>query len=379
MENNLTTQPPHRYPQLDSLRGLAALFVLFTHYYGILLQPRFFWLNAVKVSPLGILFNGNAAVMFFFVLSGFVLSLPYVNGNRPMILTAFYIKRIFRIYPAFIIAIVISLLLKQFLFDGAGMANLPLYVNRWNWEWNQLNIKQLIHTLLLIGPDFRTDLIDPSIWSLVIELKMCVILPFFIVIASRNSLSLNLFFLLVIFYLTNNHTAWAISIFYMGVLLAKYKDELTTHIRSCNRFVLFIVIVFCIFLYNNDFEFSNHIKQLPYPAKFVWSKTLMAIGAGVIMMIILASTRLSQFFNKKPFAFLGAISYSFYLIHAPLLFTTASIFAGRYPYSIVYIIVTTFVLAVIISYLMMICIERPFQAIASYLLKKYPALSKITI
>jgi peptidoglycan/LPS O-acetylase OafA/YrhL len=94
--------PKHRYKQLDSLRGLAALTVFFGHFWGAKLKMSFF--EGLSKTPFSFLLNGGAAVMFFFVLSGFVLSLPFVNGDKPLNLAAFYIKRLLRIYPACILA-----------------------------------------------------------------------------------------------------------------------------------------------------------------------------------------------------------------------------------------------------------------------------------
>lgn len=64
-----------RIKQLDSLRGLAALTVLLSHIYlipGILLPALI--QNIGILSPRALV-NGSAAVIFFFVLSDFVLSL----------------------------------------------------------------------------------------------------------------------------------------------------------------------------------------------------------------------------------------------------------------------------------------------------------------
>lgn len=92
MTESLAIEPVsrHRYRQLDSLRGLAALTVFIGHCAGVKINMGV--QNAVYPTPLGVLFNGNAAVVFFFVLSGFVLSLPFVNGNRPLKLTGFILK-----------------------------------------------------------------------------------------------------------------------------------------------------------------------------------------------------------------------------------------------------------------------------------------------
>jgi peptidoglycan/LPS O-acetylase OafA/YrhL len=68
-----------RYTQLDSLRGLAACTVVFCHATNVLPAVyddpgRAWWLTE---TPLGLLRAGSAAVDFFFVLSGFVLALPF--------------------------------------------------------------------------------------------------------------------------------------------------------------------------------------------------------------------------------------------------------------------------------------------------------------
>ena len=70
-----------RFVELDALRGLAALIVVLHHL-------RLLWQGDVEPSSrilrmLLTLLNpaGNGAVILFFVLSGFVLSLPAVAGS----------------------------------------------------------------------------------------------------------------------------------------------------------------------------------------------------------------------------------------------------------------------------------------------------------
>ena len=73
------------YWELDSLRGLAALSVVCSHYLNLFRDPQSSYTNAgnliesIALTPLFGLFAGHEAVMLFFVLSGFVLSLQFIG------------------------------------------------------------------------------------------------------------------------------------------------------------------------------------------------------------------------------------------------------------------------------------------------------------
>lgn len=71
-----------RIGELDSIRGLAALIVLFHHMYQDLNNNTRFPPIIFRYSPLRVLTNGHASVIMFFILSGFVLSLPFLKGKE---------------------------------------------------------------------------------------------------------------------------------------------------------------------------------------------------------------------------------------------------------------------------------------------------------
>ena len=361
-----------RYRQLDSLRGLGALSVFFAHFISLKMASPL--LNTLHQTPLGILCNGTAALMLFFVLSGFVLSLPFVNNERPLKLTEFYIRRIFRIYPAYLFAIILAVLLKQFVFDTNGLEPYAHWLNNvWSWHWDKNSPLEILKTLLLIGPDFKINYIDPPIWSLVIEMKMSIILPFFILIVSRGSKAVNIGFLLVMAWLTYEHNAWAISVFYLGILMAKYKDQVLAFIQSWKTATVIGVVILALLLYNNNYELLEPIKRINLPSKYILSYFLSAIGSCVILMTVLARPGASLFFQKRIFTFFGDISYSFYLVHLPLILTVASLISNRFDYSPVFIFFAVFILAIALSYLMCIFNEKPLQKFALQLVKKYKA------
>ena len=85
----------HRYEALDGLRGVAALSVMVGHF-GLLLD--------LFEMP-----NGFLAVDTFFVMSGFVIAYSYGERlNRGMPARSYLYRRIVRLYPMFVIALLIG-------------------------------------------------------------------------------------------------------------------------------------------------------------------------------------------------------------------------------------------------------------------------------
>ena len=96
--------------ELDAIRGVAALAVVMHHCLLVLdFGPETkskYWL--LWETPLRALFAGNEAVTMFFILSGYVLTIPFIQTNQKY--ANFIIKRIFRIYPAYLLAVTITFL-----------------------------------------------------------------------------------------------------------------------------------------------------------------------------------------------------------------------------------------------------------------------------
>jgi len=96
---------------LDGLRGIAILFVLLSHMSkgDLHLLP---WINFSG--------SGTYGVFLFFVLSAFLLTLPFFEHYRhrlsePGIWLSYALRRFFRIFPLYIIVLLVS-----FIFSGTG-------------------------------------------------------------------------------------------------------------------------------------------------------------------------------------------------------------------------------------------------------------------
>ena len=103
--------------------------------------------------------------------------------------------------------------------------------------------------------------------------------------------------------------------------------------------------------------------------QYILSYFLSTIGSCVILMTVLARPAASRFFQKRVFTFFGDISYSFYLVHVPLILTVGSLISNRFADSPVYIFFAAFSAAIALSYLMSVYIEKPFQRLAVRIVK----------
>jgi peptidoglycan/LPS O-acetylase OafA/YrhL len=153
---------------LTGLRGIAAFSVFLFHYSalhpGIRLDQSIPVIGHLLQLPLGL---GFAGVDLFFVLSGFLLSLPFAGaslGVNPRPDPGHYLKRrLLRVFPAYYAQLMIILL--------AGT---------WFVTWKPLDGPSLLAHLFMffnIGPEPVRPLVGLW-WTLPVELSFYLLLPF---------------------------------------------------------------------------------------------------------------------------------------------------------------------------------------------------------
>ena len=99
-----------RFAQLDGYRGIAALLIVVHHVYLHSRTPQGAYVYIG--TPLHLLFlNLDVAVTWFFVLSGFVIFLPFaqaaITQKQPVSIRNFFLRRAMRILPVYYVAIVL--------------------------------------------------------------------------------------------------------------------------------------------------------------------------------------------------------------------------------------------------------------------------------
>ncbi len=104
---------PSRLGVINGLRGLAIIAVLLHHLYGQTADWGWRQVAGISLPLFSPASNAWQGVGLFFVLSGFVLFLPYAEGTRSIatfgdVLT-FYKRRFLRLYPLYYLNVLISM------------------------------------------------------------------------------------------------------------------------------------------------------------------------------------------------------------------------------------------------------------------------------
>ena len=289
-----------RIPELDGLRGVAALLVVVAHYFAYVPHGT----KMVAFDWLG--------VDLFFVLSGFLIgSIILEEHARPNFFFSFYLRRAARIVPVYAIVC------------GATMALAALLDGR---TWSDHPYSPVVYAAFLsnvamtIGGFWSGgDWLRPT-WSLAVEEQFYLLLPLLIVLTPKrwlDPLLVVLWFSATVFraaVVDHNVIAAAVllparmDLLLGGVLIARLRQEIDlARFLPALRFIPLVGLVMCLTLYS-----SQHLFD-------IFSPTLVSIAAGAFILAIAEGAPDGARLLRAPLLrYFGRISYTFYLIHIPV-------------------------------------------------------------
>lgn len=379
----------NRLEELDSLRGVAAITVVLNHIFNVL--PAFYnsgnsvYLDILKFTPLHVLWAGHEAVMLFFVLSGFVLALPFLKGNN-INYPRFLFKRICRIYIPYIIAVLAAIFFNK-MFSRNGISELSAWFNiAWT---DDLTTSSIVNHLIMIG-DYKNFQYNPVIWSLIHELRISLIFPFLMIIVLKLTWKKSIFIsLLITFFsfiaikISEKYLGYVnygssimdsfyySSMFIIGAVLAKYLKELKECIKKHQKWkpFLFIMSLLC---YTYSWWFFPNVNFFHLRLINEW---VTVIGVVIIILLSLTSIKFSLLLRTKPCRFLGEISYSLYLWHAVTLLTFVNLWYGKIPLG--YLLLTAGLTSIVIATISFRFIEKTSINIGNIKLKNFKEQKQI--
>ncbi|WIB11816.1 acyltransferase [Curtobacterium sp. MCPF17_052] len=168
-----------RIESLDGLRGAAALVVLLHHCLLVMPALNGTGTNAtswIVDSPLHAVWAGREAVFIFFILSGFVLTLPFIAGRAGW--KAYYPTRLLRLYLPVSAAVLLGLVVVSAFprHSGPGQSEwMQVHPVTFGW-WSVVR-----DALLVAGPSNM----NTPLWSLQWEVIFSLLVPAYIWIALK--------------------------------------------------------------------------------------------------------------------------------------------------------------------------------------------------
>jgi peptidoglycan/LPS O-acetylase OafA/YrhL len=371
-----------RYEELDSLRGLAALIVVVSHH--LLVFPALdtvgwargaAWLDGLKVVPLRLLWDGGAAVWLFFVLSGFVLALPYHSGRRPAYVPYLF-KRTCRIYLPYLAATCLAIVAAESVPRGE-LAGLSAWVNR---LWTVEATPRVVLEHLALIPDVPSTDFNVVTWSLVHEMRISILFPVLMLVVGRlrgswtiagavgvamagtvlNSVSHDT----VVGY---SQTLIVLLPFAVGATLCRYRDPAIRVYRQLppSWRIGWWTVTIGLCDYVGVFPAWARVHANPMRTFFP------VVGAAMLLVGVLGSESLGRLLRRRWALVLGEISYSLYLLHLIVMLTLLHVAYPRWPLAV--LLPCSLVISLAASAWFHRWVERPSMALGRRLAGRWPA------
>jgi len=305
-----------RLAGLDGLRGLASLIVVFHHTNNAIVMP----MSARRIlieSPLAIVLNGQGAVQLFFVLSGYVLANSLSrSGDRPLLdLVQFYVRRILRIYPPYIIAVLFTFLVSYFYVVVPAAHGLTPWIRKTTML--HPSIGQVFSTFLFPGPALG---LVPQGWTLRIEMIFSFLMPFMLLLARRTHWIVLVLLSCMGFLLDGALLdLWSAIDFALGIVLFLERERLSRWLTRVPQLLTPAIIGIGLYLFAAPqflgwYE-PNRVLGLLVGGGDPKSIAIMGVGSAVLVAVAVHVPWVEHILSTRPLAFLGRISFSLYLLH----------------------------------------------------------------
>ncbi len=349
-------------PEIDGLRFIAITSVVFFHLAGFLSVKdqtkyvEFFDFNILKE----ILHRGDLGVSLFFVISGFILGLPfaryYLGKGKKVSIKNYFIRRLSRLEPPYIIVMTTLLFATVFVAHKLSLADaLKSY---------SASIFYL-HNIIFGESLTKINIVT---WSLEVEAQFYMLAPlmaYFFLIKNKRTKYVLLATVSILFVCADNFIDFPfitiinyLPYFLTGFILADiYADKITLLPATKFDSLIALIIFILIWLLDNKDVGSRYLKMVMETAQ---------IASIFFFYYYVLIHKTFKILSMRVITNIGGMCYSIYLIHYPII----SLFGNplvRKTFSDNQIINTgiyaaiLIVLVLVISSVFFLIAERPFM------------------
>ncbi|MFS0562948.1 acyltransferase [Terribacillus sp. 179-K 1B1 HS] len=335
-----------RITELDALRGIAALAVVFYHYttrYSELFPDSHHSnLNFVL---------GHFGVNLFFIVSGFVIFMSIRNNSSSK---DFVVKRAIRLYPAYIFAVIFTF----------------ICVMLYGLEERRVSMLEGVLNLTMFqGFIPGIDHVDGVYWTLVVELTFYAVITILIFTKLINKIET-----IAIIWLM-----FSAAIKTVNILVANNIVQLldTYSISSYAHLFIAGMMFYKIWQGASKYHYFVLLSALVYDYVFFDLANNLVTSVFFLLFMLMLNGNLA-FLSVKPLLFLGTISYSLYLIHQNIGYIIID-FMYRHDLTSDFVLILPVGVSIMLSAIVTFYIEQPIQRYLSSKLKRQPLVTKKTV
>lgn len=313
---------------VEGLRGVAVLLVMVFHY-AIVLDPRFAdpWIAAADawLAAKVVVRNGMLGVDLFFLITGFLLVLPWLrhaaDGRAAPSAAAFYRRRVRRILPAYYVHLLILFFVLVPLLRG---------LEAWRHDPTYLFTNLSAHVFLVhyLSPVTSASVgVNGALWTLSLEAQFYLLLPLLAPMFARAPWRTAL-----VLFATALAWRWAASHgldshflqtqlpgylghFAAGMLAARawlhWRDQLPSRAAS----IAWLALAACA----GTLLWRLHAPGGWFLGDFTWALVLAALATIVVALVARGVASARPLLANRALLFVGRVSYSAYLYHLPVI------------------------------------------------------------
>ena len=241
----------------------------------------------------------------------------------------------------------------------------------------------MLQHLLIVGP-VQWARFNTAFWTLIVSMRISIFFPVlcYLVLRARPLLSI-LAAAFTAFVVTwyqchgglNSYTMTlhVTGFFIMGILLARYKDELFAWASALSerRKTVYLSIVLFVYWYSGmllQLSWKRHVSSWNFRlVVFDWA---IALGSTMLLILSVGFKPLSRILMWRFPQFMGKICYSVYLIHGTVLFVLLYTLSHKLPPLAIFFIYVPSVLCA--SSLFHYTIEKPSMNFGRSITKRPP-------
>lgn len=350
-------------PEVDGLRFLAIALVLFFH---TKVLTAVLSGSATVVQPFGngtverqlhqsllgaAVLQGQLGVHIFFVISGFILALPFaahrLRGDPAVSLKRYYARRLTRLEPPYLLALLFSFLAASLVSDASLHSLVPRFLSGLVYQ----------HNAFYGEPNW----LNGAFWSLEIEVQFYLLAPVLgTVFLIRNALPRRLILLLGF-----------VATITLQAMFVVQSPRLSFSLANFLQLFLVGFLLADVYVTEWDSHPSRHwiwdVLGLVGLALLLSGHTPIQIGLPLVAALIFCGAMrgpvMREVLTNRWIVTVGGMCYSIYLLHYPLILLigrwSRSLLMGSPDVSFLLQLLATIPLAVSAGLVLFVLVERP--------------------